>query len=83
MEEKLVEAKAKHIKRRNFALKVIGLSLVAGIIGISFNKVFPNNYFTCEIRAIKTYLEQRNINPKIAAISYHILNARCEIGDYR
>jgi hypothetical protein len=45
MEEKLVEAKAKHIKRRNFALKVIGLSLVTGLIGASFNKVFPNNYF--------------------------------------
>jgi hypothetical protein len=81
MEEKLVEAKAKHIKRRNFALKVIGLSLVTGLIGASFNKVVPNNYFTCEVQAIQRYFEQRKFNPKIAEVTYYMLDTRCRNGE--
>lgn len=83
MEQNLIEAKKKHANRRAFALKVIALFSVGTIIVTSVNKVVPNNYFTCEIRAIKTYVDLRKINPQIATISYHILNARCEIGDYR
>ena len=83
MEQNLAEAKKRYANRRAFALKLIALFSVGSIIVTNFNKVVPNNYFTCEIRAIKTYFEQIKINPKIAAISYHILSTRCDIGDYR
>lgn len=76
MKDNLTETKAKYISRRNFALKIIGLSLVVGII-YGVKNAFPNNYFTCEVRALKLYLEERKINPKLADVTYHLQNLNC------
>ena len=83
MEQNLIEAQKKHANKKTFALSMTAIVSVVTIIVTNANKVFPNYYFTCVIRAIRTNLEQRKVNTKIAEISYYILNARCEIGDYR
>lgn len=77
MKENLPEAKSRYISRRNFALRIIGLSVVVGIVGYSFKNVIPNNYFTCELNAIRTYFDQRKINPKLAEIKYTLQHNSC------
>jgi hypothetical protein len=91
MEQDLVEAKAKHHRRRNFALITITLSLSALVLSSTFNAVkqspipdLVNNlpqFLYCEARAADRTIRQIPSNYKLALhVTLPMLFKRCREG---
>lgn len=91
MEQDLVEAKAKHLRRRSFALITITLSISALVLSTTFNTISHSpiydklsnlpQFLYCELRAIDRTIKQIPSNYKLALhVTPPMLFKRCKEG---
>lgn len=91
MEKDLVEAKAKHHRRRSFALITITLSLSALVLSTTFNAFSHSpisdklsnlpKFLYCEARAVNRTIKEIPSNYKLALhVTLSMLFKRCKEG---